>query len=89
MSRVPETYEPKQKYGHIEVGQFYDASNHPACILDGIVEVTEIRFWSDGLRDVELKQKHATAYVRLDLLMRDDPETGEPLFNKVEQPQEE
>lgn len=48
--------------------------------------IAKIRFWSDGKRDVELRQGPITANVRLDLLMRENLGTGESLFSRVENP---
>jgi hypothetical protein len=87
MAKKPETYESRRKYGNIEVGQFYQCPEDIViCPINGIAEITDIRFWSDGMRDVELRQGSFTAYVRLDLLMRENPGSGKSLFSRVENP---
>ncbi len=81
MSKKP--FRELDRYGTIQVGQRYAAKQSPINPLDGEVLVTAIRSWADGLIDVELEQGPFTAYVRIDLLMRDDPLDKDPLYRKI------
>jgi len=78
--------EHMNEFGDIVVGGFYQAPGDPHTALDGIVQVTDIRRWDDGMLDVELKDptSRITNYVLLEPLLGNDPATKEPIFKRVE-----
>lgn len=86
---MPETFTSLDQYGYIRKGFNYLANSDHANLLGivGVVNVTDIRKWSDGMIDVGLTQhrgNHSSIfYLTIDKLMRDDPISGKPIFQRV------
>lgn len=74
------TFEEVQKHGIFEVGQIWEASDHPFCKWSGPGRLVKIRQWSDGKYDCEFKVQWGFVYVAPSELIRVDDDTGHPIY---------
>ena len=78
-----EKYTKINKFQDLEVGQVYDVSEHPTCLMSGRARITNIRVWSDNLIDVELDNGTGKSYVEANVFRIVDPDKGKTLVKLI------
>ena len=80
-----ENYTKINKFEDLAVGQVYDVSGHPTCLMSGKARITNIRVWSDNLIDVELDNGTGKSYIEANVFRIVDPDTGIRLVKLIKE----